>query len=163
MHPIRILLASGFLSRVTNNVIFTLNATQFDQLKVLDTDQINLYGYKRFPLMKAFRRLLDWDLPTGLNLKAVKASRGATSKAQGPAGAEGRMAAFCVHKLLDASRGPRSGSSRLALIEEVMPPGTILRLMAEQYQARPCGSASRVLLTRHRMKAGCTPGAGTRW
>lgn len=38
-------------------------------------DQINLYGYKRFPLMKAFRRLMDGDIPSGssgLNLTAVK-------------------------------------------------------------------------------------------
>jgi hypothetical protein len=36
---------------------------------------IDLYGYKRFPLMKAFRRALDGDIPvgaTGLNLNAVK-------------------------------------------------------------------------------------------
>jgi hypothetical protein len=52
-------------------------------LKTLATtqlDQINLYAYKRFPLMKAFRRLLDGDIPSGsagLNLNAVKgASRG---------------------------------------------------------------------------------------
>jgi hypothetical protein len=51
-------------------------------LKTLVTsqvDQINLYAYKRLPLMKAFRRQLDEDLPTGssgLSLDAVKAFSG---------------------------------------------------------------------------------------
>ena len=69
---------TSFLTRVANNVIYLLNDSQFAQLKALATaqlDQIDLYGYKRFPLMKAFRRLLDGDLPsgsTGLNLDAVK-------------------------------------------------------------------------------------------
>jgi phosphatidylethanolamine-binding protein (PEBP) family uncharacterized protein len=69
---------TSFLTRVANNVIYILNDSQFDQLKTLaiaQIDQINLYGYKRFPLMKAFRRLLDGDIPAGstdLNLNAVK-------------------------------------------------------------------------------------------
>jgi len=71
---------TSFLTRVANNVIYTLNDSQMSQLKTLATaqlDQINLYGYQRFPLMKAFRRLLDGDLPSGsvgLNLEAVKAA-----------------------------------------------------------------------------------------
>ena len=73
---------TGFLTRVANNVIYLLHDSQFAQLKTLATaqiDQINLYGYKRFPLMKAFRRLLDGNLPSGasgLNLNAVKKPRG---------------------------------------------------------------------------------------
>ena len=69
---------TSFLTRVANNVIYILNDSQFAQLKtvaVAQQDQINLYGYKRFPLMKAFRRLLEGDIPegsTGLNLNAVK-------------------------------------------------------------------------------------------
>ena len=69
---------TSFLTRVANNVIYVLNDSQFAQLKALATgqiDQIDLYGYKRFPLMKAFRRLLQGDVPagsTGLNLEAVK-------------------------------------------------------------------------------------------
>lgn len=69
---------TSFLTRVANNVIYILNDSQFAQLKTLATAQIaqiNLYGYKRFPLMKAFRRLIDGDIPvgsTGLNLNAVK-------------------------------------------------------------------------------------------
>ena len=69
---------TSFLTRVANNVIYILNDSQFTQLKTLaiaQIEQINLYGYKRFPLMKAFRRLLDGDIPsgsTGLNLYAMK-------------------------------------------------------------------------------------------
>jgi phosphatidylethanolamine-binding protein (PEBP) family uncharacterized protein len=69
---------TSFLTRVANNVIYMLNDSQFAQLKTLATAQlaqIDQYGYKRFPLMKAFRRLLDGDIPsgsTGLNLNSVK-------------------------------------------------------------------------------------------
>ena len=69
---------TSFLTRVANNVIHILSASQLSQLAALATaqqTQFELYGYKRFPLMKAFRRLLDGDLPsgaTGLNLNAVK-------------------------------------------------------------------------------------------
>jgi hypothetical protein len=69
---------TSFLTRVANNVIYILNDSQFDQLKTLaeaQISQINLYGLKRFSLMKAYRRLLDSDIPagsTGLNLNAVK-------------------------------------------------------------------------------------------
>jgi len=69
---------TSFLTRVANNVIYILNDSQLAQLKVLavaQMDQFNLYGYKRFALMKAFRRLIDNDIPsgsTGLNLNSVK-------------------------------------------------------------------------------------------
>jgi hypothetical protein len=69
---------TSFLTRVANNVIYVLNGTQFEQLKTLavaQIDQINQYGYKRFALMKAFRRLLEGELPAGsagLDLAAVK-------------------------------------------------------------------------------------------
>ena len=69
---------TSFLTRVANNVIVVLDDAQFQELKTLATAQlaqIDLYGYKRFPLMKAFRRLLDGDVPsgsTGLDLAAVK-------------------------------------------------------------------------------------------
>lgn len=69
---------TSFLTRIANNVIFILNDTQFSQLRTLATSQqaqIDLYGYGRYPLMKAFRRLLDNELPSGsggLNLNAVK-------------------------------------------------------------------------------------------
>lgn len=69
---------TSFLTRVANNVLFILNDSQLAQLKALASsqlEQINLYGYKRYPLMKAFRRLIDGEIPagsTGLNLNAVK-------------------------------------------------------------------------------------------
>ena len=69
---------TSFLTRVANNIIYILNDSQFAQLKTLavaQNDQIDLYGYKRYPLMKAFRRLLDGDTPassSGLSLAAVK-------------------------------------------------------------------------------------------
>ena len=70
---------TSFLTKVANNVIYILNDSQFEQLKVLaisQQDQINQYGYKRFPLMQAAHRLLDGDIPagsTGLDMAAVKA------------------------------------------------------------------------------------------
>ena len=73
---------TSFLTRVAYNVIYILNTSQFNQLKTLASNQIsqiNQYGYQRFPLMKAFRRLLAGTIPTGssgLNLNSVrKASR----------------------------------------------------------------------------------------
>ena len=69
---------TSFLTRVAENVIYILNDAQLAQLATLavaQQDQFNLYGYKRFALMKAFRRLIDGDIPTGatgLSLAAVK-------------------------------------------------------------------------------------------
>lgn len=69
---------TSFLTRVANNVIYVLNDAQMGKLKALATTQlasINAYGYQRYPLMKAFRRLLENDVPSGsngLNLNAVK-------------------------------------------------------------------------------------------
>jgi hypothetical protein len=69
---------TSFLTRVAANVIYILNDAQFAQLKTLaisQMSQIDLYGYQRYPLMKAFRRLIDNDIPagsTGLNLNAIK-------------------------------------------------------------------------------------------
>lgn len=69
---------TSFLTRVASNVIFTLSDAQFTQLKALavsQQNQISLYGYKRFALMKAFRRLMEGDIPvgsTGLSLIQVK-------------------------------------------------------------------------------------------
>jgi hypothetical protein len=69
---------TSFLTRIANDVISILDDSQFDQLKTLaatQLDQVNLYGYKRYPLMQAFRRLTDGDVPSdtnGLSLAAVK-------------------------------------------------------------------------------------------
>ena len=71
---------TSFLTRVANNVIYILNAEQLAQLSALaaaQQSQVDLYGYQRYPLMQAFRRLMDGDVPSGsagLNLNAVKAA-----------------------------------------------------------------------------------------
>lgn len=71
---------TSFLTRIAYNVIYILNDTQFTKLKALAVAQqadIDAYGYNRYPLMKAFRRLMDGDIPsgaTGLNLNSVKAA-----------------------------------------------------------------------------------------
>ena len=52
---------TSFLTRIANNVIYILNDSQLAQLAALATtqqNQIDLYGYQRFPLMQAFRRQL---------------------------------------------------------------------------------------------------------
>jgi len=69
---------TSFMTNLANNVLFILNDVQLAQLKTLAIAQqndIDAYGYKRYPLMKAFRRMLDGDIPagsTGLNLDSVK-------------------------------------------------------------------------------------------
>lgn len=59
---------TSFLTRVAYNVLYILNDSQLAALRSLASRQastINQYGYQRFALMKAFRRLLEQDLPTG--------------------------------------------------------------------------------------------------
>ena len=69
---------TSFLTRIANNVIYILNDSQLARLSALaaaQQTQVDLYGYKRYPLMQAFRRLIDGNIPsgsTGLNLNAVK-------------------------------------------------------------------------------------------
>ena len=69
---------TSFLTRIANNVIYILNDSQLAKLSALaaaQQTQVDLYGYKRYPLMQAFRRLIDGNIPsgsTGLNLNAVK-------------------------------------------------------------------------------------------
>lgn len=68
-----------FVPRSANNVLYILNEEQKAQLIALakeQTSQIKELGCKRFPLMKAFRRQLEGDLPSGsqgLDKKAVMA------------------------------------------------------------------------------------------
>ncbi|MCP4214774.1 MAG: BACON domain-containing protein [bacterium] len=70
---------TDFLTRISNNVLYILTDSQVAELVTLAESQVTLindYGYKRFPLMKAFRRLLEGDIPTGsegLDLDAVMA------------------------------------------------------------------------------------------
>ena len=69
---------TSFLTRAAHNVLYLLTDEQLAQLKALaarQVSQINQYGYQRFPLMLAFRRTLDGNLPagsSGLSLDAVK-------------------------------------------------------------------------------------------
>ncbi len=71
--------AGDFLTSAALNMLTVLNAEQRAELVMLaesQVDDINAYGYKRFVLMQAFRRLLENDLPagtTGLDETAVKA------------------------------------------------------------------------------------------
>lgn len=71
---------TSFLTRVAEDVIHILDADQLQRMAALATAQqadFELYAWKRFPLMQAFRRLLEDDLPagaTGLSLAAVKAA-----------------------------------------------------------------------------------------
>jgi hypothetical protein len=70
---------TDFLTRASLNMLTVLTPAQRAELITLaesQVDDINRYGYNRFVLMQAFRRLLEGDLPagsTGLNEEAVKA------------------------------------------------------------------------------------------
>ncbi len=70
---------TDFLTRASLNMLYVLTASQRSQLITLaqgQVDAINQYGYDRFVLMTAFRRLLSGDMPagaSGLDLDAVKA------------------------------------------------------------------------------------------
>lgn len=58
-----------FLSRAANNVLKILNDEQKAQMVSLAKEQASvyiMYAYNRFPLMKAFRRNLEGDMPNGV-------------------------------------------------------------------------------------------------
>ena len=59
---------TSFLTRIANNMLFILDSTQKEKLKALarkQTGSIREFALKRFPLMKAFRRQLEGDIPAG--------------------------------------------------------------------------------------------------
>jgi hypothetical protein len=70
---------TDFLTRASLNMLYVLTPSQRQDLIALansQVDLINQYGYNRFVLMKAFRRLLVGDIPsgtTGLNRDSVRA------------------------------------------------------------------------------------------
>lgn len=70
---------TDFLTRASFNTLNALTAAQRAELVALagrQVSSIRQYAYDRFVLMKAFRRLLEGDLPSGsagLNAEAVKA------------------------------------------------------------------------------------------
>jgi hypothetical protein len=68
---------TSFVPRVANSVLYILTEKQRAQLTALAAEQESLireFAYRRFPLVKAYRRLLDGDIPagkTGLDREAV--------------------------------------------------------------------------------------------
>jgi phosphatidylethanolamine-binding protein (PEBP) family uncharacterized protein len=70
---------TDFTTLTANPILVLLNDTQLQTLSDLGTAEATLndaYGYARFPLAKAFRRLIDGDVPVGhpaLSREAVKA------------------------------------------------------------------------------------------
>jgi hypothetical protein len=101
---------TSFLTNCAFNVLYTLNSHQFAILKGLATsqvDQINLYAYKRFPLMKAFRRQMDGDIPAGspgLSLEAVKAASSDLYKLDGQISFDRAVVYASIFKTLTASQ-----------------------------------------------------------
>ena len=70
---------TSFVTIIAFNILNILTTDQINMFVLRakgQIDQINEFGYKRFPLCKAFRRLIDGDLPsgtTGLNKDVVMA------------------------------------------------------------------------------------------
>ena len=70
---------TDFVTNCANNVLYIMDDGQKAQMIELASNQaslVNDYAYKRFPLMNAFRRLLEGDIPagsSGLNRSAVMA------------------------------------------------------------------------------------------
>ena len=101
---------TSFLTNCAYNVLYTLTADQFAVLKTLATnqvDQINFYAYDRFPLMKAFHRQLDGDIPTGtsgLSLDAVKAVSGDLYELDGQISFDRAVVYATIFKTLTASQ-----------------------------------------------------------
>lgn len=68
---------TAFVPRSANNILSILNSVQKAKLIALaeeQVSQINAFGYKRFPLIKAFRRNLEGKIPAdshGLDKQAV--------------------------------------------------------------------------------------------
>jgi hypothetical protein len=72
-----------FLSRVANNVLYVLNSDQKAKLVALAKDQAPLYisfAYNRFPLMTAFRRSLEGNMPGGATTLSQQAVAQYTSR-----------------------------------------------------------------------------------
>ena len=59
--------STDFVTNAANNILSILTDTQKAKLVALaksQADAVNQYATKRFPLMAAFRRQLNWDIPT---------------------------------------------------------------------------------------------------
>lgn len=71
-----------FLTRVANNVLYILNDSQKAQLYELAKVQAPMYtnfSYNRFPLMNAFRRSLEGNMPAGTTALSINAVSGYVS------------------------------------------------------------------------------------
>ncbi len=58
--------STDFVTNAANNVLNILNDSQKAKMIALakaQADTVNQYAYDRLPLMKAFRRALEWDIP----------------------------------------------------------------------------------------------------
>jgi hypothetical protein len=101
---------TSFLTNCAFNVLYILSDDQFATLKTLaagQVDQISLYAYKRFPLMKAFRRQLDGDIPagtSGLSMDAVKAASGDIYALDGQISFDRAVVYASIYKTLTASQ-----------------------------------------------------------
>jgi hypothetical protein len=101
---------TSFLTNLAFNVLSILTDEQFAILKSLaesQVSQINLYAYKRYPLMKAFRRQLTKDLPTGstgLSLTAVKAASNELYRLDGQISFDRAVAYATVYRTLNADQ-----------------------------------------------------------
>jgi hypothetical protein len=101
---------TSFLTRVACNVLYILSDAQLATLKTLATSQvenINLYAWKRYPLMKAFRRLLDGNVPagtTGLSVDAVKSASSDLYLLDGQISYERAVAYAAIYRSLSAEQ-----------------------------------------------------------
>ncbi len=101
---------TSFLTRVANNVIYILNDSQLAKLSALAATQqiqIDQYGYQRYPLMQAFRRRIDGNIPTGssgLNLNAVKKASRALYLIDGQISFDRAMLYASIINSLDATQ-----------------------------------------------------------
>jgi len=101
---------TSFLTRVACNVLYILDDAQLATLKNLASSQvenINLYAWKRYPLMTAFRRLLDGTLPagtTGLSVDAVKTASRELYLLDGQISYERAVAYGAIYRSLSAEQ-----------------------------------------------------------
>jgi hypothetical protein len=101
---------TSFLTRVACNVLYVLDDAQLATLKNLATsqvDSINLYAWKRYPLMKAFRRLMDGAAPTGttgLSVDAIKAASRELYLLDGQISYERAVAYAAIYRSLSAAQ-----------------------------------------------------------
>jgi len=101
---------TSFLTRVSCNVLYMLTDAQLATLTTLATsqvDSINQYAWKRYPLMKAFRRLMDGTVPTGttgLSVDAIKAASRDLYLLDGQVSYERAVAYAAIYRSLSAAQ-----------------------------------------------------------